>query len=320
MKKKLFSILALLLVIVTGAMAQTTYPVTVKSGTEDAEKWTATPNPAAAGQTVTVTYTGSKKVKSVKAKPNVNYVDLSTLTGDYIAQNGDVLMGTLSGVTQRYKISIAAGATVTLANASINGIDDGEESSALSSVAWAGLTCLGNATIILKDGTTNTVTGFYKTFPGIFVPTENTLIIKGETAGTGSLNASSNGKAAGVGAGFQVYCGNIDIQGGVITATGGESAAGIGGAYNCSCGNINISGGTITATSGKLAAGIGGGQYGNCGNITITDGVTRVEATKGTDAYYSIGAGIGGSCGTVTIGGTVSVGTTEDTYIYEPSH
>lgn len=44
------------------------YAVTVKDGTEDADKWTASPNPAEKGQTVTVTYSGSKKVKSVKAK------------------------------------------------------------------------------------------------------------------------------------------------------------------------------------------------------------------------------------------------------------
>jgi len=48
--------------------AAATYTVTVKDGTEDADKWTANPNPAEAGQTVTVTYSGTKKVKSVKAK------------------------------------------------------------------------------------------------------------------------------------------------------------------------------------------------------------------------------------------------------------
>ena len=67
MKRKLFTILALLLMAVTGVTAQTTYSVTVKDGTADAEKWTATPNPATAGQTVNVKYNGTKKVKSVKA-------------------------------------------------------------------------------------------------------------------------------------------------------------------------------------------------------------------------------------------------------------
>lgn len=66
MRQKVFSIVALLLVAATSVMAQT-YNVTVKEGTEDATNWSANPNPATAGQTVTITYNGTKKVKSVKA-------------------------------------------------------------------------------------------------------------------------------------------------------------------------------------------------------------------------------------------------------------
>ena len=50
------------------SVGTTQYAVTVKDGTADADKWEASPNPAEAGQTVTVTYSGKKKVKSVKAK------------------------------------------------------------------------------------------------------------------------------------------------------------------------------------------------------------------------------------------------------------
>ena len=63
--KKIFSILALLLMTAVGATAQTTYTVTVKDGTEDAARWSADPNPAGEGQGVTVKYDGTKKVKSV---------------------------------------------------------------------------------------------------------------------------------------------------------------------------------------------------------------------------------------------------------------
>jgi len=65
--KKIFSMLALLLMTAVGATAQTTYFVTVKEGTEDAANWSATPNPAGEGQSVTIKYNGTKKVKSVTA-------------------------------------------------------------------------------------------------------------------------------------------------------------------------------------------------------------------------------------------------------------
>lgn len=78
--KKIFSIIALMLMTAAGTMAQTTYTVTVKEGTEDAANWSATPNPATEGQTVTITYTGTKKVKSIKAvKKAAPAPDLSML-------------------------------------------------------------------------------------------------------------------------------------------------------------------------------------------------------------------------------------------------
>jgi hypothetical protein len=72
MKKHVLSMLVLLAAVATGAMAQTTYKVSVKEGTEDATNWTITPAEAtttgvAQGTTVTATYSGTKKVKSVKA-------------------------------------------------------------------------------------------------------------------------------------------------------------------------------------------------------------------------------------------------------------
>ena len=221
--------------------------------------------------------------------------DLSKLTGDYTAKNGETLTGTLAG---NYKISIAKGATVTLDEVTINGENDYE-------YAWAGITCEGDATIILKDGSTNTVKGFDANYPGIYVPSGNTLTIKGETKGTGSLNASSNGSGAGIGGG-NINCGNIEIQGGKITATGGSGAAGIGSGSYKSCGTITISGGTVTANGGEYAAGIGTGYTENsyCGDITISGGT--VTATGGENGA-GIGTGKSGACYNITIsGGTVS--------------
>ena len=56
-----------LLMTAVGARAQATYTVTVKDGTEDAARWSADPNPAREGQSVTIKYNGKKKVKRVTA-------------------------------------------------------------------------------------------------------------------------------------------------------------------------------------------------------------------------------------------------------------
>ncbi len=213
-------------------------------------------------------------------------IDLSAVTTDITVPDGFTLTGTLNG---EHKISIADGATVTLDNVTINGYDCWSQ--------YAGITCEGNATINLKEGTTNTVKGFHGYYPGIQGAAGKTLTI----TGTGSLIAHSNGTGAGIGSVREQTCGNIVISGGTITATSDHYGAGIGSGYLGGCGTINISGGTITATGGSYAAGIGSGNEGNCGDITITSGVTSVTATKGSNASNSIGAGVSGTCGTVTI-------------------
>ena len=249
--------------------------------------------------------------------------DLSTISANYTVQDGEVLTGTLAS---NVKISIAAPVapatttTVTLKDADING-------SGTLSGDYAGITCEGNATIILEG--TNKVKGFDMSRSGISVPSGNTLTIQGSgslaaTGGNGAagiggsmgscgnivikggnITATGSENAAGIGNGYFGTCGNITISGGTITATGGDYAAGIGGGNRGTCGAITISGGTITATGGASAAGIGGGRNnGACGTITITSDVTKVTATKGSYAPNSIGAGVEGTAISVTIGGT----------------
>ncbi len=236
-------------------------------------------------------------------------VDLSQITGNYEAKDGDILTGTLGGI---YTVSVADGATVTLDNAAINGTH-GEN------YKWAGLTCNGTATIILKGK--NNIKGFCNGYPGIYVPEGKTLTIQGDGSLTATcgISESAGGWAAGIGAGSLINCGNIVIKGGDITAVGGISAAGIGGGPASSCGNITISGGTVNASADELSTGIGGSEYSTCGDITITNTVTSVTAKKGNGAPNSIGAGDQGTCGTVTIGGTVYAdGIAESPYTYQP--
>ena len=305
-----------------------TYSVKMKDGVKDADKWTISPNPAPEGSPVTIQYTGRLKVKGVKATSEAapatgNSVDLSTLTADYEAQDGDVL----TGETSSYEVTIAAGATVTLDGVTING----------SSYC---IKCAGDATIILKDGSTNTLTNTGGDYPALSIGDANTtLTIQGST---GVLNVSSGMYCAGIGGGYSntnSTCGNIRIEGGVINAKGGYGGAGIGtDVGDATCGDIIITGGTITAKGGGNAAGIGSGASDSgssavCGDITIANTVTKVTATAGENAPYSIGKGDGSkaTCGTVTIGGTkywennaaVNGGNTylaQNPLIYDPSN
>lgn len=242
-----------------------------------------------------VTFTAGKYYQSTIKMTRHNTIDLSTVSASVTAMDGDVLTGTLAS---NVYVNIADGATVRLNGVSINA--DG----AFKSGYHGGLDCNGDATIILMDGTMNTVKGFYENYPGIYVRENNTLTIQGG----GSLNASSNGAGCGIGGGysggsyFEINCGNINIEGGIITATGGMQSAGIGGGKSGKCGNITISGGTIMATGGSYAVAIGGGESASCGNITITtDGI--LIASKGSGATNCIGAGNDGSCGTLSVYG-----------------
>ena len=280
------------------------------------------PTPGSNKENITVTATANDDTKYEKdfkftfaanniypiAVKTFKVVDVSTLTipdGEhyvgYTAQNGDMLTGTIANYVL---ISIAANANVALKNLTI---DYEKPSGSNFYFHNPGITCIGNATIILEG--TNKVKAFEGDFPGISAATnisnnDYTLTIKGD----GSLEAIGQMCGAGIGGCKEENgenwgnCGNIVIESGSITATGGNNAAGIGSGYSSSCGNITISGGTVKATGGNNAAGIGTGDNGTCGSITITNGVKEVIAKKGTNADCSIGKGNGNSsCGKVTI-------------------
>ena len=256
--------------------------------------------------TVTITATttdgGKKATSTVYVYDKIHNIntdgDAVVTTNESWLIEGDVTTSVPKSIT------IGAGATVTL-----NGLN-----------ITKGIECLGDATIILADGSTNTVQGgFIKA--GIAVgPSGTTLTIDAETAGDGKLNATGNTNSAGIGTSYNnnssdITCGAITIKGGEITAKGGSWSAGIGTGFtikkNNTCGAITINGGTVTATGGGYAAGIGTGQTSGsgsntCGAIAITANVTKVTVTKGANSPYIMGVGdlAGGgtqNCGTITI-------------------
>lgn len=207
-------------------------------------------------------------VKNIKVakKPKHVQVDLDTLTAPYVAQDGDVLTGTAGS----YKITIADKATVILNGVDITHIPD------VALYEYAGLTCEGDATIVLAKGMSNKVKGGYENRPGIYVAKGKTLTIKGP----GSLESSSQGWAAGIGGGKDLECGNIVIEEGIVIAKGGNNAAAIGSGWLGSCGDIVIRP-TVTLVTlireGNGGGYIGAGKDGSCGKVTIADGAQVIE-------------------------------------------
>ena len=217
--------------------------------------------------------------------------------------DGDTLTGEYADAT----ITIAAGATVTF---------DGVTVVNTSGSAPA-VNCLGNATIILADGTVNAVTNMANYYSAIYPAANATLTIQG----AGSLYVAAPGTyrrnySAAIGSyssgsdNSGTPCGNIVIAGGNITAAGGYCGAGIGScSYDAPCGDITITGdAVVTAVNGTWAACIGAASDNSpCGNITIS-GNASVTALQGDSQN---GAGIGAAedspCGNIVINTTGTV-------------
>ena len=193
-----------------------------------------------------------------------------------------------------------------------------------STVSVSGtITVSGTAHLILCDGASLTVTGItYKA--GINVGPDASLLIYGQSGGSGILKATGGACAAGIGgnanaSGAGEACGTVGIYGGTVEAVGGAmmtaGAAGIGGGAGDvdggAGGSVTINGGEVTATGGNYGAGIGGGASvdggaggGAGGTVQITGGtVTALGGTYGAGigggACY--GSGTGGAGGEVTI-------------------
>ena len=294
----------------TTAAAGATVTITASDPAEGKlfDKWTTTSGVTFTDETASpTTFTMPASAVTVTAtyKDAPKIVDLSTVTADTTVANGFTITGTLAN---NVKISIADGATVTLKNASINA------EGTWTSGDYAGLTCLGDATITLEEESTNTVKGFNIAYPGIYVPVGKTLTINGSgalVASPNTTNAGMSATGAGIGGGVGLSCGNITIEGGTITATTANRAAAIGSGGNYTgtqtCGNITITGGTVTATClAMYGAGIGAGIYGECGNISITGGTVTAS---GSQSSGGAGIGCGGTqstVGTITIADTVT--------------
>lgn len=233
--------------------------------------------------------------------PTSQIINLSELTADYIAQDGDVLTGTTG-----YSVQIAADATITLSNVTITN--------------WrkSPIQCLGNATINIEDGSVNTLrdsdedSNSYGRPALAFGPSGTTLTINGNT---GRLIAIGGRLSSAIGCrDNRVAYGGLIINGGVISAHGNSSytsgigAVGADDSHGSSCGDITINGGTINVAASD-GIGIGAAGANSCGAITINGGTITSSAVRSI--------AIGGNCSKVVInGGDINASTTTSVGIY----
>ena len=202
------------------------------------------------------------------------------------------------------------------------------------------ITFTGDAHLILSDETDIIINNGIK-----LVGCSLTVYAQSTGNKMGKLTANDD-LSAGIGSFAIDKCGDITINGGIVTATCTTEGAGIGAGSLGSCGDITVNGGIVTATGGKdseigiaSGAGIGSGSRGKCGNITINGGVVTAVGGEigaagigtGANDYFSstcgditindgcimtkrgsrdvdfIGAGVRGSCGNVDLGYTARV-------------
>jgi len=129
-------------------VAPPTYSVTLAEGTEDFDKWTISPTEAAEGSPVTATYSGDRKVKSVKAvkKGATPAIDYST------AKLGDLFYsdGTFSTELEAGKTPIGV-----IAYLDKEGTDDDEISEKSNGAGHGLVLCLKNVASTIAWSTEN---------------------------------------------------------------------------------------------------------------------------------------------------------------------
>ena len=177
----------------------------------------------------------------------------------------------------------------------------------------APLAVVGTAHLVLCDGASLTINGIPEEKPALAVTSGATLMVYGQTDGSGRLSVKGGQRGAGIGGGNGEPCGTVILNGGIVTATGGTGAAGIGSGYGGTGGKIRINGGVVAAVGGEFGAGIGGGHRGSPDEVTIRGGI--VAALGGRNGagvgggWYGNGGGVSVFGGTVTaLGGTKGTG------------
>ena len=224
MKNKVLSMLVLLAAVATGAVAQTTHKVSVKEGTEDANKWTITPNPATAGTQVKATYSGTKKVKSVKAVKKAvapSFTEVTTFSELQTALSAGKNVKLMNDIVCTAEISITSNGALTI---------DGNGKKLSTTSAIRAFKVGSSATVAFKD---LTLTGFVSG-GGPAINNSGTIVLDGCTISNCHVNNGNGGGAIENLSSGKLYA--------INTTFSGNYSGEIGGAINNYRGSLYMSG------------------------------------------------------------------------------
>ena len=284
----------------------TTYAITLAEGTEDADQWTIEPNEGLkGGETVTVTYSGEKKVKSVKAVKKAAGPGVTTFSELQAALSAGKDVKLMNDIVCTAEIEITSDGALTI---------DGNGKTLSTTSAIRAFKVKSSATVAFKN---LTLTGFVSGGSPAINNNGGTIVLDGCTISNCHVSGGQGGGAIENKGGGKLYA--------INTTFSGNYSGEIGGAINNYGGSLYMSDCTFTdnyTTSSNAfyggAIGINGGsevrlincsfsgnKYGtNTGNNDI--GVY----SKPTNDNYTIagctGATIASAAGDIT---TIATGT-----------
>ena len=229
-----------------------TYSVTLAEGTEDTDNWTIDPTEAAEGSPVTATYSGEKKVKSVKAvkkkavDPAKAYMKWDADQKKFVATEIPESFTTVTSSTMTWE----AGTYVVEGEVNITGT----------------IELSGDVDLIIKDGAKLTA-------QGINGASKN-LSIYGQANQSGQLVVGNSGTDA------ISYITTLEVHSAEVTAA--SSSDYCGGFFNIF--EFNVYGGSVDAKC-TGSNGLGIGLIEN-GSMNIYGGEVKAEGTGSGGIFY----------------------------------
>ena len=223
-KKRLLTMLVLLAAVVSGAWAQdpAKYKITMAEGTEDAGNWNV-PTEAAEGSPVTATYSGEKKVKSVKAVKKASGPGVTTFSELQTALSAGKDVKLMNDIVCTAEIVITSDGALTI---------DGNGKTLSTTSAIRAFKVGSSATVAFKD---LTLTGFVSG-GGPAINNSGTIVLDGCTISNCHVNNSNGGGA--IESTGKLYA--------INTTFSGNYSGEIGGAINNYWGRLYMSDCTFT--------------------------------------------------------------------------